>query len=197
MDEAIIRNINRVVKHDDELWHLGDFAMGTEKDISRYRHRINCQNIFVVTGNHDKQFRKPKVRGLFSGVYTNFLERKFGSQRITLCHYAMRVWNKSHHGAWHLYGHSHGSIPDDVHARSFDVGVDLWEYTPLSLDEVGLIMDCKSYKPVDHHGSREDFDAKCKWHLYENQQRLQKMLVDAQEKKLRQALASKPQNPNR
>jgi hypothetical protein len=45
-------------------------------------------------------------------------------QPIWLSHYAHRVWMRSHHGAWHLYGHGHHSLPDDPHARSIDVGVD-------------------------------------------------------------------------
>ena len=32
-------------------------------------------------------------------------------QLVVLCHYAMRVWDRSHYGSWHLYGHSHGNLP--------------------------------------------------------------------------------------
>ncbi len=39
-------------------------------------------------------------------------------------HYAQRVWEHSHHGSWHVYGHSHGSLPDDIKSKSIDVGVD-------------------------------------------------------------------------
>ncbi|WP_237730162.1 hypothetical protein [Chryseobacterium gleum] len=47
-----------------------------------------------------------------------------GKQKIILFHYAMRTWNDSHRGVWQLYGHSHGTLPDDEKALSFDVGVD-------------------------------------------------------------------------
>ena len=47
---------------------------------------------------------------------------RHGKQGIVLCHYAMRVWNKSHHGNFMLYGHSHGSLADDPNSMSFDVG---------------------------------------------------------------------------
>ena len=63
----------------------------------------------------------------------------------------MRVWNKSHHGAWQLYGHSHGSLPDDPNALSFDVGCMLFDYEPLEFEDVKKIMSNKNYKPVDHH----------------------------------------------
>jgi calcineurin-like phosphoesterase family protein len=64
----------------------------------------------------------------------------------------MKVWNKSHHGAWHLYGHSHGSLPDDINSLSFDVGVDSHDYKPISYEEVKRIMKKKIFKPLDHHG---------------------------------------------
>ena len=53
---------------------------------------------------------------------------------ITLCHYAMRVWNKSHFDAWHLYGHSHACLGSV--GKSLDVGVDNHDFFPWSFDEV-------------------------------------------------------------
>jgi calcineurin-like phosphoesterase family protein len=78
-----------------------------------------------------------------------------GVRDITLLHYALRVWNKSHYSSWHLYGHSHGSLPDDPNSMSFDVGIDCHNYTPISFEQVKAIMARKTYVPVDHHGRRE------------------------------------------
>jgi calcineurin-like phosphoesterase family protein len=80
------------------------------------------------------------------------LELKHDHSLIVMCHYAMRVWNRSHRGAWMLYGHSHGSLPDDPGALSIDVGVDCHDYTPISHDDIGRIMAKKTWKPIDHHG---------------------------------------------
>ncbi|MCX6365194.1 MAG: hypothetical protein NTX57_00570 [Armatimonadetes bacterium] len=57
-----------------------------------------------------------------------------GKQRIVLCHYAFRVWRNAHHGSWHLYGHSHGSLPGA--GRSMDVGVDCHDFSPISYEQV-------------------------------------------------------------
>jgi hypothetical protein len=56
------------------------------------------------------------------------------------------VWNKKHHGAYHFFGHSHGTLkvvdyPKDHHVGSFkmgkDVGVDTnKEYRPYSFEEL-------------------------------------------------------------
>lgn len=153
MDEAILQNINADVRPDDTLYHLGDFAFGRHR---YYRERIACKNIVLVLGNHDRHIIEDRD-GLFSSVHT-LKEIKAGEQSIVLCHYAMRVWNKSHHGAWHLYGHSHGSLPDDPNSLSFDVGVDCTDFRPFDLADVARVMKTKTYRPVDHHGTR-DFEA--------------------------------------
>ena len=56
------------------------------------------------------------------------------SQVLVLCHYALRVWDRAHYGAWHLYGHSHGTLP--AWGLSLDVGVDSHDFRPINLDEV-------------------------------------------------------------
>ena len=63
----------------------------------------------------------------------------------------MKVWDKSHHGAWHLYGHSHGSLPDDPNSLSFDIGCNIHDYYPLEFEDVRKIMSTKTFKPIDHH----------------------------------------------
>lgn len=105
--------------------------------------------IYYIRGNHDKFNSKISY---FEWI-KDFAEIKVNDQKITLCHYAMRVWNCSHHGAWHLYGHSHGSLPDDPNSLSFDVGVDCWDFKPISFEQVKERMKQKTFKPIDHHTS--------------------------------------------
>jgi calcineurin-like phosphoesterase family protein len=57
----------------------------------------------------------------------------------------IQLWNAKHHGTYHLYGHSHGSLADDIHSRSFDVGVDCHDFYPLSYAEVKEIMKKKEW----------------------------------------------------
>jgi calcineurin-like phosphoesterase family protein len=57
---------------------------------------------------------------------------------ITLCHYAMRVWNKSHFNAWQLFGHSHATLSPI--GKQYDIGVDNNEFRPISFKQLQLIM---------------------------------------------------------
>ncbi|MBX9737269.1 MAG: metallophosphoesterase [Phycisphaerales bacterium] len=157
MDAAIIDRINAVVGPDDWLYHLGDFSF-RGGDPAAYRARIRCRNIVLVVGNHDPCFAdgsaKPSFAKLFKSVHRllNVKVQVDGQPRlVVLCHYAMRVWDRSHHGSWHLFGHSHGSLPDDPHALSWDVGVDVNEFSPLSVARIAAIMSKKRFVAVDHH----------------------------------------------
>jgi len=129
MDEAIIENINKSVAPKDELYILGDFCLGNHDTIRRYRKRIRCKRIHLVKGNHDKQI----PRYLFLTI-RDLAKVKVDNQNIILCHYAMRVWEHSHHGSWHLFGHSHGTLKGS--GKSFDVGVDTNNFFPYSFEDV-------------------------------------------------------------
>lgn len=146
-DETLIRNWNERVKPGDTVYHLGDFAWHHP---ARYRARLNGQ-IHLIKGNHDRL--KSSDESLFESI-SDYKKVKIGGQKIYLLHYAMRVWNGSHHGTFHLYGHSHGSLPDDPNALSMDVGVDVHSLRPVSYDEVTDFMANKTWKPIDHHGRK-------------------------------------------
>lgn len=128
MDETLLNNINRNVQSSDILYHLGDFCFGSR--IEFYRKQINCRQIHLVLGNHDKL--KNSDKKLFASI-SSLKEIKINNCTIVLCHYAMRVWNKSHHGSLHFFGHSHGGLGNTD--KSIDVGVDSWNYKPISLSK--------------------------------------------------------------
>lgn len=73
-------------------------------------------------------------------------------QVIVLCHYALRVWDQSHYGAWHLYGHSHGNLPSQ--GLSFDVGIDCHGFVPLRLEEVAARMSVLQASLAAHGASQ-------------------------------------------
>ena len=161
MNEALIERHNSVVTNKDIVYFIGDFAFtSNEDDIVNIIQRLNGEKHFIA-GNHDKTMFKERIMKQFNSftkapykeIYVQDSDARGGKQSITLCHYAMRVWNKSHHGAFHLYGHSHGSLPDDPNSRSFDVGVDCWDFTPISYEQVKKVMAKKNWKPIDHHGA--------------------------------------------
>lgn len=155
MNAALIKNWNAEVGPQDEVWHLGDFAFMDLKEFKPLLLRLNGR-INVVLGNHDKVISKNKKALLEQGRIVSiqdYAEVTYSGQKIILLHYGMRVWNGSHKGNIHLYGHSHGSLPP--HGKSVDVGVDCKEitsdYRPIHADEVLKYMANRKGETVDHH----------------------------------------------
>jgi calcineurin-like phosphoesterase family protein len=149
-DERIIENWNHLISNQDDVYYLGDFAFAPRDYIESILMRLNGRKNFIK-GNHDKKdtIELYKKYGNFLGELRKI---SVNNQEIVLCHYAMKVWDKSHHGSWHLYGHSHGSLPDDIHSLSFDVGINNHDYEPIEFEQVKKIMSKKHFKPIDHHG---------------------------------------------
>jgi len=148
MDAAMIRRWNAVVAKGDMVYHLGDFAFD---DHTKYLPHLNGQKRLVL-GNHDHSNRVKKAIGW--STVDSLLHINVDGQPLVLCHYAMRVWNRSHYGAIQLYGHSHGNLPGD--SQSIDVGVDCWSFAPVSLLEIkDRLASQPSRTEPDHHIARE------------------------------------------
>jgi calcineurin-like phosphoesterase family protein len=161
MEDCIVEDTNAVVKENDVLWLLGDLGyFSRPQQVTDLRNRIRCKTINYLYGNHDKFIRKWTLPYCFNRV-DEVVYQEVRQQKIFMSHYAHVVWNKSHRGCWHIFGHSHGSLnkwieqhmPD---AKMLDVGIDsLYEkfgsYSPISFSELAVYMDGKSGHCVDHH----------------------------------------------
>ncbi|MEM4260929.1 MAG: metallophosphoesterase family protein [Candidatus Woesearchaeota archaeon] len=157
MDETLITNWNSVVRSEDVVYHLGDVGFTNEDKLYQILKRLNGK-IHLIYGNHDKIIRKSNLlQSRFEStnelkkVYIQDMNHPKGRHEITLCHYAMRVWDKSHHGSFHLFGHSHGSLSDDPNSLSLDVGVDNWNFKPVSFNEIIEKMKQKTFISINYH----------------------------------------------
>lgn len=149
MNTALIDNWNKTVGPNDEIYCLGDFAFAPPDRMEQIAAQLNGKK-YLILGNHDKKLSYG-FKDQFEWV-RHYHEVRDVKPNIMLFHYAMRVWNKSHHGSWHLYGHSHGSLPEDPTMKAMDVGVDCHpEYRPFSYEEIKQVMDQRGQQTVDHH----------------------------------------------
>lgn len=144
MDDAMIARWNERVSKGDMVFHLGDFAFA---DHTPYLRRLNGQKRLII-GNHDHSNRVRRAEGWATA--DRLLDIKVDHLPITLCHYGLRVWNRSHYGALHFYGHSHGSLPGD--SQSCDVGVDCWDFAPVTLEQItARLAEHPKRGDPDHH----------------------------------------------
>jgi len=169
--EELIKVINSQATIDDIIYNLGDFCLNTTIDqFHTLISKINCQNIYLLWGNHRapqyKNIYMPLVKQILgagsaydSQVYPlryknivfigHYHEVWLKKHLFVLNHYPIAVWNELKNGAIHLCGHSHGgfelSNKANTYGKILDVG---WEdhKKMLTLDEVLSYMESKEIK---------------------------------------------------
>ncbi|UIJ73177.1 metallophosphoesterase [Aurantimonas sp. HBX-1] len=129
-DEALIENWNQTVGTDDIVWHLGDFARGDAAMKSALLARLNGRKQLIVGNNDDAT--TIDAAG-WESVQT-YKEITVEGRLVILCHYAFRTWNQMGKGSIDLHGHSHGKLKPLT--RQYDVGVDAWNFRPVTLSQI-------------------------------------------------------------
>lgn len=155
MDQAIVDRWNAVVSTRDTVYVLGDVALGKiELSLARVS-QLNGYKI-LVPGNHDRVFsgnREPHrlrfwpVYGqVFSMIWPEQVRFLMRSGRVVrLCHYPSQGDSREFDryvtlrppddGVPLLHGHTH-SHEKISGPRSFHVGVDAHDFTPVSEKEI-------------------------------------------------------------
>lgn len=131
MNKELVRRHNDTVTTADTVIHAGDFAFGSALIAEEFIRQLTGNHIFL-RGSHDR-WLGPQAREIWEGT----IEGQF----IVVCHYAMRVWPRSHHNSWQLFGHSHGTL--ETQGKQWDIGVDSNDFAPLSFERIKRIMSTR------------------------------------------------------
>lgn len=150
-NELLIQLYNQCVAPADTAYILGDFAFTNTSKRNEFIARMNGRKIFVV-GNHDS-------RGGGFDYGFNFacyeMKLRINGQMVTLSHYPFRRrWYHKLMGKydgryeerrprrdtdWLIHGHVHRGWK--ILDGQINVGVDAWNYRPVSMDTIYKIMN--------------------------------------------------------
>lgn len=152
MDRKLILGWNSVVAARDHIFVLGDFSFRKSHETLSILAQLNGIK-YLLLGNHDKGLKKAEL-SMFDGGVEHYHEIDVDDQRIVMCHFAFRSWNKMHYGSWNLHGHSHGTLKPQ--GKQIDVGVDTFHayYMPMSFIGVQNELKTAPVVSVDHHVAR-------------------------------------------
>ena len=136
MNRVLIENYNSVVHKDDTVYLLGDicFRIGVEKANELIASLKGKK--YLIRGNHDKKYDE----NLFEDI-RDFMTISVNGRHISLMHYPMLAWPRSHYGSIMLHGHIHsdGSYNmsnKEAGIKRYDVGVDANNYMPVSIKQI-------------------------------------------------------------
>ena len=157
MDESLIVRWNDRVDRDDEVWVLGDLAMGLITESLKLIQRLAGHKV-LLTGNHDrcwpgnprspeewnKRYRAAGIDEIFHGS----VNAELSGRPVQLCHFPYEgdshdedrftQYRPIDDGRWLLHGHVHTKW--QVHDRQINVGVDAWDYAPVGEPELAAIV---------------------------------------------------------
>lgn len=138
MDNSLIVNWNNKISSTDDIYILGDFSFGDKDYTLKLLNKLNG-NKFLIKGNHDYVLKDSEVRNKFAWV-KDYYVLKHNNMKFVLFHYPIQVWDCKHHGAVHLYGHIHSNLGNHSMEyniqNSYNVGVDVNDFTPIELNEI-------------------------------------------------------------
>ena len=140
-DEAIIRNCNEIVKSSDELWILGDIALGIKEEWDKWIPQLKCKKIHFIIGNHDTlhKIQSYESYGLKNEGYANIIKYS-KSLSFYLSHYPTLTGNFdfNDHPVWNLSGHTHskGKFTPNEDAPIYNVALDAHDNYPVSIEQI-------------------------------------------------------------
>lgn len=158
MNEAILKNVNSVVKNDDHLYLLGDILWKeTEENIALISQFKG--NLHAIKGNHC-QFKDARYRRLFceicdyKEITDNIKGKNYG---VVLSHFPIMFWNKmkqvNNDGSPRtknynilLYGHAHNSNEEKLYQQFLKYVNDNYGYGAMAFN-VGCMMSYMNYTP--------------------------------------------------
>jgi len=156
MNDTLIKNWNSVVKPDDTIFHLGDFALGDATIWNSLLDKLQG-HVYLICGNHDhKTLDSSNISKRFEAVSDQMMIDVNG-QKILLNHYPFLTYSTSRQTVWQLFGHVHSNpyMTGDDSSRlqhlwptQYDVGVDNNNYFPISFHEIKTIIQerCRQQK---------------------------------------------------
>jgi len=131
MNEAIITNHNAIVTKEDKIFMLGDFALGSSKDIIKWGRALKG-NKTLILGNHDRASKSVYLEAGFKEVIKYPI--LWGNFYI-LSHAPKFIPGMGPY--FNIYGHVHDD-PNykDVSSGGCCVSLERINYTPISFQQL-------------------------------------------------------------
>lgn len=140
MENEIIRRWNEKVTAADDVYILGDLFYRYKGRPADFLRKLNGR-LHLIIGNHDYGILKDED-ALSCFVDSDKLRMITDSgRRVVMCHYPLITWNTKHFGTYHVYGHVHKNVGEEVlfmmkQEKAFNAGCMINGYVPCTLEEL-------------------------------------------------------------
>lgn len=143
MNETLVANWNAVVSSEDEVWHLGDLALGKAPDIIAIGRQLNGKK-YLLRGNHDRNNWSVYAAAGFKQAM-GWGKTAVGTKHIGDFGYLYfshrpptdEQLQKTYARLW-IHGHTHSThgVMNRLRPRTMDMSVEGWDYAPVAWPEI-------------------------------------------------------------
>ncbi|WP_058951121.1 metallophosphoesterase [Oceanobacillus picturae] len=150
MNQTMINNWNDVIDETDEVYILGDLVVrGSGRQANEILKQLNGVK-YLIKGNHENYLTDPEFDSSYFEWIKDYYSFKYNKQTIVLFHYPILEWDKFYNNSIHLFGHVHDKgiefFRNTLGSRAINVGVDLNEFYPISIEQVLSIVKSRENK---------------------------------------------------
>ncbi|HTN99244.1 MAG TPA: hypothetical protein VL068_01110, partial [Microthrixaceae bacterium] len=165
MDEALVQRWNETVADEDRIWVLGDFALGDIGASLALTSTLRGRKI-LLAGNHDRcwagtgkkthEWTERYLEAGFDEVLQGEQTMSIVGEQVRLCHFPYEGDSHDHDrfvgnrpiddGGWLLHGHVHERWRQ--RQRMINVGVDVNDFCPVSIDEIAQMIAAGPVSPA-------------------------------------------------
>ena len=144
MHSVLINKHNNVVDQKDHVWVLGDVTLKSPEHAGRVKKEVDKFNgvKHLVLGNHDRWRAHTYLHAGFTTVHSAMWLEINGIMIYMVHDPAEHAVIQHDTNAYMLCGHIHQLFSDLLpEKRIINVGVDVWNYTPVSANTIMGIID--------------------------------------------------------
>ena len=173
MNAALVKNWNEVVGPDDEVWVLGDVALGSIHDMLALVRGLAGHKV-LVAGNHDRCWAAAGPKSVawessyreagFAEIHQGVVDVVFDGAPALACHFPYQ--GDSHDddrfvplrpvdaGMTLLHGHVHERWK--VSGHQVNVGVDVWDFRPVTDTQLVAALAAQPKPPLSSRARRSN-----------------------------------------
>ena len=155
MNRRMLEIWNDTVDEGDEVWHVGDVAMGDRSQTLAYMKQAKGKKT-LIPGNHDLCWQHNKKGRMHERLYyENGFDRivqaplavEIAGQHVAVHHFPYRRADKMptfdnispmDDGGWLIHGHVHSLWAQK--GRMINVSVEPWDYAPVPVDRIASMI---------------------------------------------------------
>lgn len=154
MNQTVLDNWNKTITNDDEVYLLGDIALGTDYDLIKETVGSLPGKIHVIIGNHDTPAKVEiyeELPNIVEVVYATMITIE--KHQLYLSHYQTKTTSLEttpEHAVFNIHGHLHVKEKfDNDNPYFYNVSCDSQNCMPIKAEEMIAEIDAEIQKCVE------------------------------------------------